>query len=283
MIRRLVVKNRNRHIRPHTLLGRVNFHVFASGSPAGRSSGPPIFLGSFLTGLAVVAGACGRGQPSPDAASETTSAASVDWMQTAKSVDLGDGWAVRGCPAQRPALCVEKDKTVIGQVRMEDVPSLGEERTTSPDQVQAVLAVRIHTDYKTLEMQRSQQCGQDYEIETMRPFPAVVAGQPGLRYGATGSMAGQILEKTVGYRVFRDGIESLIEATAIRPGGCLIPEEPNFSIEQLSSFEAALDRLIAGSRLPPATNFPEPSETVPAGNVDPRMAKGQRYGIGIEK
>jgi hypothetical protein len=282
MIQRLVVKNRNRHIRPHTLLDSVNFQVFAAASPAGRSSGRPIFLCSFLTSLAVIAAACGRAEPSPDAASETA-AASVDWMQTAKSIDIGDGWAVRGCPAQRPALCVEKDKTVIGQVRMEDVPSLGEEQTTSPDQVQAVLAVRIHSDYKALVMQRSQQCGQEYEVETLRPDPAVVAGQPGLRYGATGSMAGQVLEKTVGYRVFRDGIESLIEATAIRPGGCLIPEGPNFSIEQLSSFEAALDRLIADSRLPPATKFPEPSETVPAGNVDPRMAKGQRYGIGIEK
>jgi hypothetical protein len=178
---------------------------------------------------------------------------------------------------------VERNNVLVGHVRLEDIPTLGEEKTTSSDQVQAVLAVRIHTDYRSFTEQRRQQCGGDYEIRTLRPSPVVVAGERGLRYGATGAVSGAIWEKTVGYRVFRDGIESLIEATAIRPGGCLIPETPGFSIPQLASFEKQLGRLIAVSRLPPATKFPEPAATVPSGNMDPRMGKGPTYGIGIAK
>ena len=102
-------------------------------------------------------------------------------------------------------------------------------------------------------------------------------------YGATGVLAGRVMKTTIGYRVFRDGIETLIEATAIEPGGCVIGEEPDFSIQELASLEQQLDRLVAGSRLPPPTRFPEPSETVKAGNIDPRMGKGPTYGIGIAR
>jgi hypothetical protein len=238
-------------------------------------------FGSFLVALALVAGACGRADPAPETKPGKTSIGRVDWTDTARSVDLGGGWAVRGCPDKRPKLCVEHDKALVGHVRLEDVPTLGEEKTSSSDQVQAVLAARIHTDYRSFRQQRQQQCGPAYEIRTARPSPVVVAGEPGLRYGATGAVARQIMEKTVGYRVFRQGIESLIEATAISPGGCLTPETPGFSIEQLGSFQKVFDRLVAGSRLPAATRFPEPSDTVPAGNVDPRTRRIPENGIGI--
>lgn len=273
------MKDLNRHIGRHTLLDWAPFHVFLP-SPGRHQSHRRLFGCLFLS-FALLAGACGNTPQDRKATPESIPRMTVDWTKTARSVDVGDGWTVRGCPAPRPALCVERDKKLIGHVLLEDVPSLGEEKTTSGEQVQAVLAVRIHTDYKSFEQQRHRQCGEEYEIKTVRPSPTLVAGQRGLRYGATGSMDGQVLEKTIGYRVFRDGIESLIEATAIRPGGCVVPRVPGFSIQQLNSFEKAFDRLIASSRLPPAAAFPEPSITVPAGNVDPRMGKGPTYGIGI--
>ncbi|MDQ4148628.1 MAG: hypothetical protein M3164_01345 [Actinomycetota bacterium] len=233
--------------------------------------------------VALLASGCGGRGNSPPAESSNLKSAdvSVNWSDPLRSVELPDGWEVRACPTNRPRLCLDLNGSTEGIVRIEDVPGLGQDKTSSRDQVQAVLAVRIQTDYLSYTADRRRRCGEGYEVRTERPTPVVVGGQPGLRYGATGSAGGRAVERTVGYRVFRDGIESLIEVTALEPGGCVTSAHPTLEIEELGSLEDELDRVVAGSRLPPATRFEESHGTVPGRSVDPRSTVARSEGIGI--
>jgi hypothetical protein len=175
---------------------------------------------------------------------------------------------------------VNKDGEPAGHVLMEDIPSIGEELTNSQDQVQATLAVRTQTIYQELRRHRAERCGDDYQVETGTPKPAPVAGLTGLSYEATGRKDGKVVERTLGYRVFREGIETLIEATAIEPGACLVPEDPTFSVAGLRGFQDLLARVVAGSVLPEATEYPDlPEER--GGSRDPRLNREPTNGVGI--
>jgi hypothetical protein len=204
----------------------------------------------------------------------------VDWADPGLSVDAGDGWTIVRCAGEHIALCVEKDGEPAGHILMEDLPSIGEELTNSQDQVQATLAVRTQTIYRELRRHRAEQCGEGYQVDTGVPKPAPVAGLTGLAYEATGRKDGKAVERTLGYRVFREGIETLIEATAIEPGVCLVPEDPTFSVAQLREFEGLLERLVAGSVLPEATEYPDLPEQL-GGSQDPRVDRKPTNGIGI--
>ncbi len=117
-------------------------------------------------------------------------------------------------------------------------------------------------------------------MDTAVPKPVPVAGGTGLRYEAAGRQEGRVVERTIGFRVFRDGIETLLEATAVEPGGCLTPEHPTFTVQNLRAFEGLLERVIAGSTLPPATEYADlPAQ--PGGSGDPRMGRAPTNGIGI--
>jgi hypothetical protein len=204
----------------------------------------------------------------------------VNWADPALSVDAGGGWTVRRCPSEHIALCVDRGGEPAGHVLMEDLPSIGEELTNSQDQVQATLAVRTQTIYRELRKDREEQCGADYEVETGTPQPRPVTGLTGLRYEAAGRTGGRTVERTIGYRVFRDGIETLIEATAIEPGVCLVPEDPTFTVAELRSFQGLLDRIVAGSVLPPATEYADLPRQL-GGSQDPRLERAPTNGVGI--
>jgi hypothetical protein len=227
---------------------------------------------------ALLAAACSRAPAEKLAA--TPAPIRVNWADPALSVDAGGGWTVRRCTSEHVALCVDKDGEPAGHVLMEDLPSIGEELTKSQDQVQATLAVRTQTIYRELQIDRAEQCGAEYQVETGIPRPRPVAGLTGLRYEAAGRLEGKTVERTIGYRVFRDGIETLIEATAIEPGSCLVPEEPTFSVAELRSFQGLLDRIVAGSVLPPATEYPDLPRQV-GGSRDPRLERSPTNGVGI--
>lgn len=204
----------------------------------------------------------------------------VNWSDPGLSVDAGDGWTIVRCDSEHIALCVNQDGIPAGHVLMEDLPSIGEELTSSQDQIQATLAVRTQTIYRELRRHRAERCGEDYRVETSVPKPVAVAGLTGLGYEATGSRDGKVVERTIGYRVFRDGIETIIEATAIEPGGCLIPEEPTFTVAQLRAFQNLLARVAAGSLLPEATEYPDLPKAL-GGSQDPRLERQATNGIGI--
>lgn len=205
----------------------------------------------------------------------------VDWADPGLLVDAGDGWTVVRCNSEHIALCVNKDGEPAGHVLMEDLPSIGEELTNSQDQVQATLAVRTQTIYRELRRHRAERCGEEYEVETGTPKPVPVAGLTGLSYEATGRKDGRVVERTLGYRVFREGIETLIEATAIEPGACLIPEDPTFSIAELRQFQGLLARVVSGSVLPEATEYPTNLPEQRGGSQDPRLDREPTNGVGI--
>lgn len=216
----------------------------------------------------------------PDRLAATPAPIRVAWADPELSVDLEDGWTVSRCATGVIALCVDQDGVPAGHILMEDLPSIGEELTSSQDQVQATLAVRTQTIYRQLQVHRAEACGPGYQVQTATPEPAPVAGLTGLKYEASATQDSNTVERTIGFRVFREGIETLIEATAIEPGSCLTPQEPTFTVEELRAFEPLLHRIVAGSVLPEATEYPDlPSE--PGGSQDPRLDRAPTNGIGI--
>lgn len=235
-------------------------------------------VGSAAVAVLAIASAC-TGLPD-SRLSPAPAPIRVEWADTDLSANVGDGWTLSRCNAEAVAICVDRNGSPAGHILLEDLPSIGEERTTSQDQIQATLAVRTQTIYQLLRQHRAEQCGEDYRIETGVPRPVPVAGGAGLRYEAVGRHGGRVVERTIGYRVFRDGIETLLEATAIRPGSCLTPEDPTFTVEGLREFEPLLERIVAGSVLPDATRYADlPGQ--PAGSRDPRMTREPTNGIGI--
>ncbi|HEX2149687.1 MAG TPA: hypothetical protein VHI31_05905 [Actinomycetota bacterium] len=247
--------------------------------PALFSSPSRLRRSAALAACALLFGACGANAPTSRLRA-TPAPIRVDWSDPGLSVDAGGGWTVERCNTEHLALCVSRDGTATGHILLEDLPSIGEELTASQDQVQATLAVRTQTIYRELRRHRSEQCGEDYRVDTGIPKPAPVAGITGLAYEATGSKDGRVVERTLGFRVFRDGIETLMEATAIEPGVCLVPEDPTFTVAELRSFQDVLSRIVAGSVLPEATEYPDLPEQL-GGSQDPRLDRRPTNGIGI--
>lgn len=233
-----------------------------------------------LAVLAIMALACASCTRAPAGGSRSTPAPiTVSW-EDAHPTPLEGGWSLARCPSAAVALCVSRNGEPAGHILLEDLPSLGQEATTSREQVQATLAARTQTAYQVHRRQRLERCGDDYQIDNAIPRPAPVAGGTGLRYEATGVQEGRVVERTIGYRVFRDGIETLLEATAIQAGTCLDREDPTFTVQSLRTFEGLLERVIAGSVLPPATRYPDlPSQ--PGGSKDPRMERTPGNGVAI--
>lgn len=190
----------------------------------------------------------------------------VDWASPSFESETPGQWTVRTCTQDPPSVCAERQDGQAGSIALQDVPSLGEEKTTSRDQVQAVLAGRINSLYQ-FEMGRwSSACGAGYRVTSERPQVFKIGAHDGMKYELTGSTGDRVVERLVGYWTFRDGIETLIEAPARDSGRCAAeplgrieppPGVPLFSPGILDEFEPLLDRMVAGSRLPPPTEFKE--------------------------
>lgn len=238
-----------------------------------------------LRGLAALAllaaGACGNSDEAPAVSSSPAPEADIAWEQVGSSVEL-NGWTVRSCPQERAVLCVERDGRPVGHIRLEDLPSLGQEASNSLDQVQAMLAVRTNTLYQSLAAERLERCGESYEIDTDRPIPVTVGGEQGLKYGVRATVDGRVVERTVGYRVFRTPIETIIEVTAIEPGHCVEPLENGFTVDELDSFESVFDRVAADGALPKPSTFQSVRSNNPGSSADPRRAQVPSAGLGTE-
>lgn len=250
--------------------------MFKASFASPRVRRAPLALAALV---ALLAAACGGG-PAREPLAEPAPIR-VDWADTGRSADLGNGWEVSRCRARAVALCVSLNGTPAGHLLLEDLPSIGQEATSSRDQVQATLAVRTQTAYQLHRRQRTEKCGDAYRIETAVPRPVPVAGGTGLRYEAMARLDGRVVERTIGFRIFRSGIETLIEATAIEPGGCLTPEEPTFTVRRLREFEDLLERVVAGSVLPPPTEYRSDLPAQPGGSRDPRLERPPTNGVAI--
>lgn len=170
------------------------------------------------------------------------------------------------CTPDPGLVCVQRNRRPVGSVRLRDLPSLGEEKTASADQVQAVLAGRINSLYGFKAGRWAHSCGGDYRVSTSRPRRVIMGGEEAMKYELAGRADEEVVERLVGYWTYRDGIETVIEASGAAPGRC--PAEPlgqiapgpgdppeMFSPDNLARFEPLLDRMVAGSKLPPPTQF----------------------------
>jgi hypothetical protein len=203
-----------------------------------------------LVAAAVLLSACSGGagddaRPSPASTTSTTAVAAVtvDWEALALDVDLGDGFHARHCEGDAPLLCIERAGVPVGVVELMDFPA-----EDGPP-----LAERIADLYRTTTADRAQGCAPGYRFQGDAPQPARVAGGDGLRYGFTGTFAdGLPSERTIGWMVVRGDVVTVISAAADEAHGCLPPEGAgHFAVATLTAAAPALERLVAGSRLPP--------------------------------
>ncbi|MBW3590645.1 MAG: hypothetical protein KY393_02160, partial [Actinobacteria bacterium] len=119
-------------------------------------------------------------------------------------------------------------------------------------------------------------------IDAARPIPVTVGGEQGLKYGVRATVDGRVVERTVGYRVFRTPIETIIEVTAIEPGHCVEPLENGFTVDELDSFESVFDRVAADGALPEPSTFQSVRSNKPGSSADPRRAQVPSAGLGTE-
>jgi hypothetical protein len=209
-------------------------------------------LAAALLSAGVLLSACSGGgdseaRPSPASTTSTTAAApapvSVDWNALALDVDLGDGFHARHCEGDAPLLCIEQAGVPVGLVELLDFPA-GDGHT---------LEDRIDDLYRSTAADRAQGCPAGYHFEPVPPEPASVAGGQGLRYGFTGTFAdGRPSERTIAWMVERGDVVTVLSAAADETDGCLPPEGAgHFTTATLAAAASALERLVAGSRLPP--------------------------------
>lgn len=195
---------------------------------------------------------------------------SVEWTDASLAKNLGRGFSLRRCADSAAILCVDLEGRQVGSIAIKDLPTLGEEKTSSADQVRAVLAGRINSLYEFDAGRWRHACGDAFRVESVRPRALEVGGTGGMRYEMEGRAAGKAVERVVGYWTYRNGIETVIEARAAAPGRCeaealgqiagSTPDQPPvFTPETLRRFEPFLDRIAGGSRLPPETLFSEQS------------------------
>lgn len=216
--------------------------------------------------LALLSSACaGPRRTAPEKTTAPPQPIRVDWADPSFRATLPGGWSVRNCGISPSVLCVDEDGQPAGSIRLRDIPSLGEEKTTSVHQIQAVLAGRINSMYQFKIGRWQNACEKSHRVSTERPRKIAMGTHDAMKYELTGFSGPRIVERVVGYWAFRSGIETILEASAANPARC--PGEPLGQLEEpqggetlftpsaLARFERSLDRLVGGSRLPAPARF----------------------------
>ena len=198
--------------------------------------------------LPIACGADGTTAPERPPTSTTTATTApapvaVDWEAPGLDVAIGAGLRARHCEGDAPLLCIERAGIPVGVVELIDLPA-GEARP---------LEDRIADLYRSTAADRAQGCPAGYRFETEAPRRATVGGGEGLRYGFTGTFAdGRPSERTIAWMVERGEVITVVVAAADEADGCLPPEGAgHFTTATLDAAAGALERLVAGSRLPP--------------------------------
>lgn len=181
----------------------------------------------------------------------------VDW-EAVSTVALGGGWALDDAEGDGPFYDVRRDGDVVGQLEAGSFPveTLDVVAEVLDGGGSAVDALEAHArEYAgTFGDDRASGCGADYRFVAN---PAMVLDTPSgdvVAYGFTGTLAdGAPSERIVQFAGLRDDRLVILTATAADPGGCLPPEGPTFTSEQLESFRPLLVDVVAASGLPPVT------------------------------
>ncbi|HEX2054805.1 MAG TPA: hypothetical protein VHJ78_13910 [Actinomycetota bacterium] len=185
----------------------------------------------------------GADAPAPDPTSSPPQA-TIDWENRPQStVALDGGFGVKACPGDAPFLCVERDGTVVGQIEYFsfEEPAGGGEDT---------LRNHVDEDYNTFRSDR-EGCSEGFEVETVEPETAQVAGEEGLRseYSVVNA-DGDTVERYVKYWALSDGRVHLLAAEAQEEGTCSPSEGTPFTAGGLEEFESSFEVLAERSRFP---------------------------------
>jgi hypothetical protein len=195
--------------------------------------------------LLLVIAAC-SGDDDPTATSTTTSTtsttapanavtASVDWTARTVSVD-GTSYGVAFCEGDAPLLCITSPEDehlgVIEHADFERVPDL--------EGFAADFAASMTED-------RVSHCDPDYELDPDDTTPSTLFGEPGVRYGYTGTIGGSVVERVVAHAsIVEDRLHLVTVNFLADEGGCL-SRESELPIDTVEDVEPILDAVVAGS------------------------------------
>jgi hypothetical protein len=160
--------------------------------------------------------------------------ATVDWTSRTATV-TGTDLGVAFCEGEAPLLCITSPEGgslgVIEHAEFEAVPDL--------DAFAADFAASMETD-------RTEHCNPSFELEPDETTPTTLFGEDGVRYGYTGTVAGELVERVVGHAAIVDDRLHLVVANFLADDGCLA-RESELPIAMVDDVEPILDAVAAGS------------------------------------
>lgn len=208
-----------------------------------------------------LAPACGEAVADPNDGPQgdqppTGDAPIVDWTDSSKVLELGDGWTVAACEGDAPLLCVSKDGVAQGGVEaasydLDSIPDIDPE-----DDVDTQLRALAEGFMQAIGTDRAEGCGPDYVFEPIEPTPFVLANLPGMVYGFVGTMPdGRPSELNLQYATVIDAQIVTVAAIAYDEGGCPGRDDlGGFTTESLVSFRPYLEEVFHESPLPSLTD-----------------------------
>lgn len=183
----------------------------------------------------------------------------VDWTARTVSPSTAGDWSIEFCEGESPHVCFSNDggATVTGAAELSDWPASARDaikaaRQKGASEVEALEALGAEA-VGSLKADREKGCGADYVVTADESERVDVGGHAGVRYGWTATRGGKAVERVITYATI-DGKDRLylLVAGALEPEGCL--ERMNeFRLAELEGALPVLDRVAAGTRLPPPT------------------------------
>lgn len=169
----------------------------------------------------------------------------------APAVDLGGGWTAKHCEGDAPIICISRDGEPVGLVELATFPVdsfdlPGFQEAVADDDVEEALTILAADFVSVFEVDRTDACGTDYELEGTTPEPATVLGREGMRYGYTGTDGGRLVERQANHGTIVGDEVVLVNASAYSPDGC-VPPEGEFDPETLDEFTPRLRALVAAA------------------------------------
>lgn len=247
-----------------------HFRMTGSSRVRGRAS----TRAAFIVALGILAACGGEADDAPVATPTTEAPAAgggggaaddeqppiaVDWTARTVTPSTAGGWSVEFCEGESPHLCLSNDggATVAGAVELSDWPAsarhvIKDALERGADGVEALEALGAEA-VASLGADRAKGCGADYVVAADEVVRLDVGGHAGVRYGWTARRGDKAVERVVTYAVI-DGDDRLylLVAGALEPEGCLARMN-EFRLAEIEDVLPVLDRIAAGTRLPPPT------------------------------
>jgi len=160
--------------------------------------------------------------------------ATVDW--TARTVSVtGSSLGVAFCEGDAPLLCVTDGAGaalgVIEHAEYDPVPDL---EAFADD-----FAVTMRRD-------RTEHCNPAFELTQTETEPSTLFGADGVKYGWSGSLDGEVVERVIGHAAIVEDRLHIVTANLLGEGGCLA-RESELPLQVLEDAEPLLDAIVAGS------------------------------------